>query len=158
MSTKQSNESEHTTSTKHNQHSTQPNSSQPKSTQIHSTKLNSIQLNPTELHLTQLNQTWLNPTEFNPTEPNLTQLNLTQLNRARPNSTHLNPMVVTNSTQISTITMYMGGIGYYVHGYWPQRPRQSQSVNQATHSPTFTLKVEVGRDSNPGPLLSWQVL
>ena len=26
--------------------------------------------------------------------------------------------------------MYMGGIGHYVNGYWPQRPGQSQSVNQ----------------------------
>jgi len=34
-----------------------------------------------------------------------------------------------DSTQISTITMYMGGIGHYVHGYWPQPSGQSQSVN-----------------------------
>ena len=26
--------------------------------------------------------------------------------------------------------MYMGGIGHYVHGYWPQRSGQRQSVNQ----------------------------
>ena len=62
------------------------------------------------------------------------------------------------ATEISTITLYMGGIKHYVHGYWPQRSGQRQSVNQCNSLTNIHLKVEVGRDSNPGPLLSWQVL
>ena len=27
--------------------------------------------------------------------------------------------------------MYMGGIGQYVHGYWPRQSGKSQSVNQS---------------------------
>ena len=59
--------------------------------------------------------------------------------------------VTKHSTQISTITMYMVGIRHYVHGYWPQRSGQRQSVNQCNSLTNIHLKVEVGRDSNRVP-------
>ena len=51
-----------------------------------------------------------------------------------------------SSTQISTIIMYMGGIGHYIHGYWPQlnfrtiqsntmqcQPRSTKNSQQKTN-------------------------
>merc|ERR1712215_63601 len=56
------------------------------------------------------------------------------------------------STQISTITMYMGGIRHYVHGYWPQRSGKSQSVNRSNSLTNIHFKSGGWPGFEPGSL------
>ena len=46
----------------------------------------------------------------------------------------------------------MGGIGHYVHGYWPQRPGQSQSVNQCNSLTNIHFKSGGWPGFEPGSL------
>ena len=56
------------------------------------------------------------------------------------------------STQMSTITMYMGGIGHYIHGYRPQRSGQSQSVNHRNSLTNIHFKSGGWPGFEPGSL------
>ena len=48
--------------------------------------------------------------------------------------------------------MYMGGIGHYVHGYWPQRSGQSQSVNHSNSLTNIHFKSGGWPGFEPGSL------